>query len=254
MAGTLNPHLHNPHLNSEAFFFRGGGIGILLLHGFTATPYEVRPAAERLARLGYSVAGPCLPGHATRPEDLNRVRWQDWVETAEQSYRALQSECEKVVVGGESMGALVALTLATQHPEAAAVLAFAPAIRLRLTLVRQLQLRLLAPLVMGVPKGGLDASDNWQGYRVNPLRGVLQLLAMQRALQVKLHLIRQPLFVGLGRFDATIHPQAGEMVVKGVSSSLRELHWYEHSSHVVLLDGEIDAVITDVENFLRRVL
>ncbi|GAP08558.1 MAG TPA: hypothetical protein DEQ80_08210 [Anaerolinea thermolimosa] len=254
MAETLNPHLHNPHLNSDPIFFRGGRVGILLLHGFTATPYEVRPAAERLARLGYSVAGPCLPGHATRPEDLNRVRWQDWVETAGQAYRALQGECEKVVVGGESMGAVVALYLATQHPEAAAVLAFAPAIRLRLTWVRQLQLRLLAPVVMGVPKGGLDASENWQGYRVNPLRGVLQLLAMQRALQARLPLIQQPLFVGLGRFDTTIHPQAGEMVLKGVSSAIREMHCYEHSSHVVLLDGEIDAVITDVENFLRRVL
>ena len=147
-----------------------------------------------------------------------------------------------------------ALYLATQHPEAAAVLAFAPAIRLRLTPVRQFQLRLLAPLVMGVPKGGLDASDNWQGYRVNPLRGVLQLLAMQRALVARLHLIRQPLFVGQGRFDTTIHPQAGEMVLNGVSSTLREMHWYERSSHVVLLDGEIDTVIADVENFLRRAL
>ncbi len=246
--------LHNPHLNGEPFYWPAGPVGILLLHGFTATPVEVRSAAERLCALGYTTAGPLLPGHATHPADLNKTRWQAWVDAGEASYQQLKAQCERVVLAGESMGAVTALYLATLHPEAGAVLAFAPAVRLRVSAAQRLQLRLLSPFVEGVPKGGLDASDNWQGYKVNPLKGVLQLLAMQRALFARLHLIRQPLFVAQGRFDTTIDPHAGELVMAGVSSTVKELHWYEHSSHVILIDRQLDEVIRDVDGFLTRVL
>lgn len=250
----LNPHLRNAHLNGEPFFWEAGPAGILMLHGFTATPVEVRFAAERLHALGYTTAGPLLPGHATRPADLNAVRWQDWVEAAEASYQMLRAKCQQVVLAGESMGAVTALYLATQHPEAAAVLAFAPAVRLRLSGVQRLQLRLLAPFVEGVPKGGLDVEDRWQGYKVNPLKGVLQLLAFQRALLARLHLIRQPLFVAQGRFDRTIAPHAGALVLAGVASTVKEMRWYEQSSHVILIDQEIEQVVGDIDRFLKTVV
>ncbi len=251
MSGVLNPNLHNPQLNGEPFFWQAGPVGILLLHGFTATPVEVRSAAERLRNLGYTAAGPLLPGHASEPADLNRARWQDWVAAGEASYQALREQCQQVVIGGESMGAVTALYLATQHPEAAAVLAFAPAVRLRLTAWQKLQMRLMANFVEGVPKGRLDASERWQGYKINPLKGVLQLLALQRALLARLHLIRQPVFVAQGRFDATIAPQAGQIVLDGVSSVVKTLRWYERSSHVILIDQELDEAIADVDRFLK---
>ena len=79
-----------------------------------------------LHQQGYTVAGPLLPGHHTRPEDANRYRWRDWVCAVEESYQQLTAHCQRVVIGGESMGALLALYLASEHPEAAATLAYAP--------------------------------------------------------------------------------------------------------------------------------
>ena len=84
-----NPNLFNPHLEGDPFFWEGGPTGILLVHGFTATPAEVRLLAKILHERGFTVAGPLLPGHGTKPEDLNRVRWQDWVEEGEKAYRQL---------------------------------------------------------------------------------------------------------------------------------------------------------------------
>ena len=60
----------NPHLEGDSFFWEGGEVGILLIHGFTATTAEVRPLAEFLHKNGYTVAGPLLPGHYTKPDDL----------------------------------------------------------------------------------------------------------------------------------------------------------------------------------------
>ncbi|RPH38721.1 MAG: alpha/beta hydrolase, partial [Burkholderiales bacterium] len=75
--------LHNPHLEGETFLWEAGSVGVFLSHGYTATTAEVRLFAKRLHEKGYSVAAPLLAGHGTRPEDLNRVTWQDWVESGE---------------------------------------------------------------------------------------------------------------------------------------------------------------------------
>ena len=114
-----SPAIHNAHLDGSPFFLEGGPVGVLLVHGFTATPVEVRSLADRLHAQGHTVAGPLLPGHGTKPEDLNRVRWQDWIDAAEEVYGRLAARSDRVFVGGTSMGAVIALYLASLHPEAA---------------------------------------------------------------------------------------------------------------------------------------
>jgi carboxylesterase len=106
----------------------------------------VRPLGRHLHEAGYTVAGPLLPGHGTRPEDLNRVSWQDWVGATEEVYQKLSARCQSVFLGGESMGAVLALYLASQHATAG-VLTYAPAIKLNLSLWDRIRLHLLAPLI-----------------------------------------------------------------------------------------------------------
>ncbi len=249
-----NPNLVNPQLNGEPFFMEGGAIGVLMLHGLTATPVEVRSAAERLHAMGYTLAGPLLPGHGTAPEKLNQTKWEDWVGAAEAEYERLRGRCERVFLLGESMGAVTCLYLASRHPEAAGLLLFAPAIRLRLTEWDKLRLRLLSPWVMGVPKGSLDAEGRWQGYRVNPLKAALQLVEMQNMVLARLHLIRQPLFLAQGRFDKTIDPEAGKIILRGVNSAVKEgVVWFENSSHCILIDDEIDQAVSAAAAFMERV-
>lgn len=248
------PELHNAHLDGTPFLFEGGPIGVLLMHGFTATPVEVRLLARALSDHGYTVAGPLLPGHGTRPADLNRVRWSNWTSAAEVSYRALQARCDRIFVGGESMGGILALYLAGMHPEVAGVLAYAPALALAVSPAAQRLLHLLAPVVPWRKKQGLDESTKWQGYRVDPLRGVVQLLRLQRFVRERLPLIDQPVLVVQGRLDRTVSPEVGEMIQRGVHSSIKELYWMEHSPHVVLLGPELDEILQLTLRFMERAL
>ena len=49
--------------SAEPFDLVGGDdLGVVLVHGFTGTPYEVRYLGERLAEAGFTVSGPRLPG------------------------------------------------------------------------------------------------------------------------------------------------------------------------------------------------
>lgn len=247
----MNPNLKNPHLHSEAFDFPGGKTGLVMFHGFTATPAEVRMAAERLNARGYTTLGPLLPGHGTQPEDLNRVTWQDWVAEGEKAYQAVKARCDRVFILGESMGGVLALYLASQHPEAAGVLAFSPAVALRIKPLDRAILPLISLFAVGSPKGSLDAEDNWQGYLVNPFKGVRQLLKFQQALLARMHLITVPLLVALGRNDTTIDFAGADVVMKGVSSKDKKLVWFEESSHVVLIDNQIEDVVATIAAFIE---
>ena len=82
--------IQNPHLEGETFFWSGNEIGVLLLHGLTATTAEVRLLAEKLHASGYTISAPLLPGHGTRPEELNGTTWHDWAWAAEKAYSTLR--------------------------------------------------------------------------------------------------------------------------------------------------------------------
>jgi carboxylesterase len=244
--------LVNPHLEGAPFFWEAGPVGVLLVHGFTATAAEVRPLAHQLRQAGYTVAGPLLAGHGTTPQELNQTGWRDWVRSVEVVYERLVARCSQVFLGGESMGAVLALYLASRHPEPVGILLYAPAIRLLLRPRDVIRLYLAAPVVAAVPKGGIDSAEAWQGYRVNPLRATTQLLRLDRRVRRRLHLVRQPILIVQGRKDATIDPRSGDIVRRGVGSSVCELHWMEHSSHTVILDRELDQVSAVTLEFMRR--
>ncbi|MBL8951009.1 MAG: alpha/beta fold hydrolase [Myxococcaceae bacterium] len=137
---------------------------VLLLHGFTGSPWEVRPLGESLAARGYHVLAPRLPGHGSSPEALLFVSSKDWERTAEAALHQL-ADFERVFVAGLSMGALLSLLLAARFPRRVAALALmAPALKLASKASRVLEaLRVLDrhPLDgLWVPKHASDLEDD----------------------------------------------------------------------------------------------
>ncbi len=247
-----NKALHNPHLDGDSFFLEGGPVGIFLSHGFTATTAEVHLAAEKFHSAGHTVFAPLLPGHGTKPEDLNRVKWQDWVESGEESLQNLFKSCEQVWVGGASMGGMLALQLASIYPQISGALLYVPAIRTTTRKVDRLKLYLASPFVKEIPRDSLDGSVLWQGYPGLPVKGVIQFLRFQSATLKRLPSVHQPVLIFQGRHDLTVAPDAGEIIMNGVSSEIKEHHWMENSSHSILLDGEYENVAEISLRFIER--
>jgi carboxylesterase len=158
------------------------------------------------------------------------------------------------VVTGESTGALLILRLASKYPEAAAVLSYAPALQLKLSRVRKFLFSLLVPFVTAIPKSPSTDDNPWKGYAVQPLKAARQLIKLQKTIPPLLPHIRQPILVMQGSLDPTVHPASPQIIYDRVGSSIKELHWLEHSTHCVILDLDGEPASRLTLDFLSRVL
>ncbi|HLL28504.1 MAG TPA: alpha/beta fold hydrolase [Xanthobacteraceae bacterium] len=111
----------------NSIFHQGSRTGVLLIHGLGGTPVEMKSVARRIAETGATVYCCQLTGHCGTESDLVATRWQDWYASADEALAKLEENCDSVVVGGLSMGAILAARLAAQEPERVhGVIMFAP--------------------------------------------------------------------------------------------------------------------------------
>lgn len=232
----------------------------LLLHGFTGTPFEIRPVGEALARAGFAVRAPLLPGHGTTVDDLMDRRRREWCEATEDAAADLAKDGTIVLVG-LSLGALLALRIAAVRPEIVrGVAALAPALRLspwsEWPLAALARLR-AAPRI-GIPKmGGSDIRDRAMrarnpSYRAQPLRGAVQLYKLAREVEGLLGRVSAPILCIHGARDRTVPPAATDEVLRGVASADRQRVIMAESGHVLPLDVEREKVAREVVGFVER--
>lgn len=240
-------YIKNPHLEGDDINWQGNNTGILLIHGFTATTAEVRLMAEKLHSAGFSISAPLLPGHGTHPDDLNRATWHHWLQKVKQSYESLLQQCDQIYIIGESMGAVLAIELAAQHPEIAGLMLFAPAIK-----VKNLWFsKLLSVFKPHLEKSGEDDGLPWKGYTLYPLKAAAEMYQMQKHARKQLNKINQPLQVFTGEFDHSIAPDSAKIVLNGTASNHKcHLHMPK-SSHVILIDQELDQAFEHVLAFIN---
>jgi carboxylesterase len=108
-------------MNQHDIELPGGEQAVLLIHGLTGNPYEMKFLAEKLNKAGFTVSVPCLPGHSETVEILKKTHWQDWYGRARERYLELKQHHRQVSVAGLCMGAVLALELAWEFPEIPAV-------------------------------------------------------------------------------------------------------------------------------------
>jgi len=230
------PHLfQHADLDGTSFEWKGGKIGILLFHGFTATTVEVRLMAKFLNDMGFTVRGPLLPGHGKTVDDMNAFSWQDLIACAEDNYAVLKQKCDKVFVMGESMGGLLTLALSMRHPEIEGMMVFAPA----LIVPGLSKAEWLWPFKSYIWKKNIDETMEWQGFNVVPLHAAAQLSKLQRFIRNNLSKVTVPALIFQGKLDKSIDLLSSVRVLESIQSEEKELIWLENSTHCILLDNQL---------------
>ena len=138
----------------DAGFVLGTGeVGVLLIHGLTGTPTELRRVAQGLARDGTcTVYVPTLAGHCGDNSDLQATGWRDWYEGVRKTFAGIRQRHRQVFVGGLSMGAVMSMYLASEHPgQVAGLLMYSTTLRYDGWSINKLAF--MTPLLMKIPFG-----------------------------------------------------------------------------------------------------
>jgi carboxylesterase len=99
------------------FALRGSlGKAVMLIHGLTGAPGEMKFLAKRLHRRGFSVEAPLLAGHGRDAAYLLSTGWQDWLASLDEAYQRLRREHDEVYVAGICAGGALGLALAAEEP------------------------------------------------------------------------------------------------------------------------------------------
>jgi carboxylesterase len=98
--------------------YAGGRTGFLLIHGLGGTPTEMRLVARALNQAGHTVHCPQLAGHCAGESELLATGWRDWAQSVIDELDRMRLICDRVIVGGLSMGAVLAMHVAAARPEA----------------------------------------------------------------------------------------------------------------------------------------
>jgi carboxylesterase len=240
--------------------------GLLAFHGFAGTPNEVRILTDVAARLGLSARAPRLAGHDGDVRNLMKVGWDDWVSGARSAlFELSDATARRVVVGGLSMGALLATHLAAEHPErVAGLIALANATRLCLpspALILALceRLRPFGNNGFYVPKSGADIRDiearrRHLTYDVTPIRSAVEVLRAGRQVRAELSRVTCPTLVIHGALDQVCPVGNAARFAHALGTKDVDVAIMPRSGHIVSADADRAEVARLTEGFLRRVM
>lgn len=218
-------------------------VGVLLIHGFTASPAEVKPLGEFLAEKGCFVYGPRLKGHGTSPCDLDRRSYQDWYRSLDRGYEILKRSCEKLFVVGFSMGGCLALLLAEEKgTDFCGVVSVSTPLRIRnknivfASLMHQIN-RLAAslPYLDGIKRYKKGYPENPRiNYQNMPISALKEFKDLMEETEKRLGEIYTPALIIQGRKDPTVDPVSAELILKGLGSSEKKLTFLDSDRHVIV--------------------
>lgn len=228
-------------------------IGILLVHGFTGAPPSMRPWGEFFHSKGFTVRVPLLPGHGTKAEDLNNVKWQEWPAKVEHELSELQKTCDIIFLVGLSMGGGTVLNVATNNNDAiAGIVLVNPWIHLKGMSVELAFLisrfrKMRASVGNDIKRPGVT---EW-GYDATAILGVYEALKMLRNTRKNLGAVTVPVQLFHSVEDHTLPVSNTEIILSEIGSKDKTRIELVNSYHVATLDYDQELIFQNSLTFIE---
>lgn len=247
------------------FFFQTGKerkkrTGVLLIHGFSASPAEMKLLGNYLFNCGFDTYGLRLPGHGTSPADLRERNRAEWIYEVKLSITLLKNCCSRVFLVGNSMGALLGI-ITQENPDFRidGLVAIAPAFKIKdrrlpfVTYVDAAQrfYRLFAELKTEWPYIHSRPEHPEINYVTLPYHGLFELYQVTKEAQEYLDKLEIPvLFIQADR-EYTVDPAATHEAFGRIPAKDKSLLMVEDDRHVLTLDEKLP-VFGAISDFLER--
>jgi carboxylesterase len=244
---------------------------VLLLHGLTGSPFEMRYFGGKLHKMGYDIFCPCLPGHCTNIENLKSKSWQDWADFARKQFYTLLSIYDEVFISGLCLGALIALSIAIEDNTPRAIALLSPTLALDgwslpwyrfLIALAQTPLRHVIDYSFkeAEPYGiknervrrkiiSLLRTNNIAAYDRYPAVTIIELKRISKYIRQSVGKVKVPAIVIHAELDDITKIRNAEFIYENVGSSDKEFVRLKDSYHLITVDNEKDIVIQRTGEF-----
>jgi esterase/lipase/1-acyl-sn-glycerol-3-phosphate acyltransferase len=231
-------------------------IGVVLCHGYKASPQEVRLLADYLNKSGMNIYAVRLKGHATAAINMKEVKWQEWYLSFLKAYIALKQQCDFVAIIGFSTGGLLALLhAALREKEVDAVISINAAIKLndiRVNFVPTVNFWNEILDKFNTNKGKKefveDVPENPHiNYSKNYLKAVKQLSQLMDECKKKLSKIVAPALIIQADNDPVVNPKSAKIIYDQIKAEKKEIYNVHADNHVIICkeNPELFAKIKD---------
>lgn len=209
---------------------------VLLIHGSTGNPGDLRLLADHLHERGLTVANVLLPGHGKLKDAPPEARWKTCLSEVRVRYAALARAYDAVHVVGFSFGAALALHLAVEErPRTLTLLSAAlnPRVPFRTRLMLLLGLHRL-PFLRRRLGWNLEVFDAME--KAKPLVGKLDL----------------PIYAAHCEDDPRIDPSSLRHLQKKAKHRASRFRLYPTGGHMILEAHGKDSLHREIGEFLTR--
>jgi len=245
---------------------------VLLFHGLTGTPFELKKYAQFLFKQGYDVFAPCLPGHGDKVAEIYTVKYQDWLNFVEGEFLRLNEKYENIFVSGICLGAVLTIYLATKFSDK--IKGIIPcSTTLYLDGWRLPWYRIFMPIALttilrfyynypecdphgiknektrAVIKKLLAKSD--VGMNEFPMTGFYELLKLSKMLRKNLHKVTTPILLFHSKEDDLTSTKSADIVFNKINSKDKEKIILLDSYHMIFYDNEKEMVFNKITEFIN---
>ncbi len=229
---------------------------IILVPGWSIVTRQLLPLAKALNDKGYSVKCVNLPGHGTRPEDLENIKWEDWVDglAKEIKNNREDKEVDKIIVGGVSMGGNVCLLSSLKESIDGIILIGTP-VHLKWHWVMKIFSRItpfFKKYTKKVRPKNIFFNEN-DSYQYFPTKNMIEVLAVIGKSVKLLSKITAPLLILQTKNDFFVTKYSPWVIYNNVSSKIKKINWIHTDSenHVPQKGLEVNRTTEMIEQFVE---
>jgi carboxylesterase len=256
------------------FYFEGSReAGVLLIHGLTGAPAEMRFLGKSLNRMGFTVYAPVLAGHCKDIPALEATHYEDWIESLRGPLNWLRREVRHVHTAGICVGGALGLMLAHQERlKAGKSVIYSPTMSYdgwNQTLFTRIGQHLIEPLKWFRPFHHLSFEErspfgikdermrrfiiegaSMKGILTTmPVGALHQNFRLNRALKAALPEMTVPTLLIHSSDDDISHPRNAEKI-RRLHGGHCELHYLHDCYHMIHVDRERERVAELTAKFM----
>ncbi|MFX0028650.1 MAG: alpha/beta hydrolase [Candidatus Hermodarchaeota archaeon] len=238
------------------FYFEGNDVGILLIHGGGGgTCADLKPLAEDLHRnYNFTIHLPLLPGYGTNPKNLKKTSIDSWKIALKEEINLLQEKCEKLIVGGHSMGGILTLILARKRKFDGIFVISAP------VGVRSFLFKLIPFFKLFIKYHKIDSktfkkdtNDAWVGYDKIPLNIATKIKRLIREMKESLKKIDCPILLFQGCLDSEIKKGSMDYIYNMINSERKRKIWLKNNGHPILNSPDHKRIFSELITFVSEI-